>query len=161
MKYLRMLSTVVLITILAATSTFGQPRSKAPNFRLRSLDGKFVQLDSLRGKVVAVNFWATWCGPCRAEIAGFLDVYKENKSKGLEIVGISLDEEGWEVVRPFAERFKITYPVVMGTGRVVTDYGDIRAIPTTFIIDKEGNIAKRHVGYLPKPLFEKIIKELL
>ena len=90
-----------------------------------------------------------------------MDVYRENKSKGLEIIGISLDEDGWDVVKPFAQRFKITYPVVMGSAKVVTEFGQIHAIPTTFIVDKEGNIAKRHVGYLPKPLFEKLIKDLL
>ncbi|HET6274104.1 MAG TPA: TlpA disulfide reductase family protein, partial [Bacteroidota bacterium] len=107
------------------------------------------------------NFWATWCGPCRSEIPGFLDVYKQYKPKGLEIVGVSLDRGGWNEVKPFVEKYKITYPVVVGDGDLADAYGGIEAIPTTFVIDKKGNIVNKHLGYLNKAAFEKMIKDLL
>jgi peroxiredoxin len=147
--------------LLMPAIMLSQPASKAPNFSLKTADGKTIELKKLQGKVVVVNFWATWCGPCKAEIPGFLEVYQQNKSKGLEIVGISLDQSGWDVVKPFVEKAKITYPVVVGDAKLADAYGGINAIPTTFVVDKKGNIVKQHVGYLDKKAFEKIVKDLL
>jgi peroxiredoxin len=136
-------------------------KQKAPNFSLKSYDGKIVELAKLRGKVVVVNFWATWCPPCRAEIPDFIKVYDVNKSKGLEIIGIALDEDGWSKVNPFVERNKINYPIVLGTMEVVQQYGGIEGIPTTFIVDKKGNIVDHQVGMLTKEMLDQKIKVLL
>jgi cytochrome c biogenesis protein CcmG/thiol:disulfide interchange protein DsbE len=133
----------------------------APNFVLKTSDGKDIELKKLSGKVVVVNFWATWCGPCRAEIPGMLEVYDKYKKKGLEIVGISLDQSGWKVINPFVERMNITYPIVWDRGDVAMAYGGIQAIPTTFIIDRKGNVVKRHMGYLSKEAFEQVIQPYL
>ena len=146
-----------IVTVPACTQTQG----KAPNFSLKTADGKTVELAKQQGKIVVVNFWATWCGPCRAEIPGFIEMYDRYKSKGLEIIGVSLDEDGWDVVRPYVEKMKVTYPVVVGDGTLADAYGGIDAIPTTFIIDKKGNILDRHLGYLSKDAIEKMIKGLL
>jgi cytochrome c biogenesis protein CcmG/thiol:disulfide interchange protein DsbE len=154
-RVLPSLLTLILFTFAAMAQT------KAPNFNLKTADGKSFDLSKHKGKVVVVNFWATWCGPCKAEIPGFLEVYDAYKSKGLEIVGISLDQQGWRPVKPFIERYKITYPVVIGDGELAEQYGGIEAIPTTFVVDKKGNIAKRHVGYMDKKSFEALVKDLL
>lgn len=153
-----LLGIALMLMVVAFTPSLAQ---KAPNFKLKTQDGSTVELAKLKGKVVVVNFWATWCGPCRREIPGFMEVYKEYKSKGLEIVGVSLDQEGWDVVRPYLGRMPITYPVVVGDADLADAYGGIDAIPATFIVDKRGNVAKLHIGYLNKSDFEKIVKSLL
>jgi thiol-disulfide isomerase/thioredoxin len=149
--------------LFLAFAGFSSPTAakKAPNFSLSTNDGKTIELSKLKGKTVVINFWATWCGPCRAEIPGFLEVYEKYKSKGLEIVGISLDQGGWNDVSPFVKKFKISYPVVIGNDKISKQYGNIEAIPTTFIVDKNGTIVDEHVGYLKKEDFENKIKGLL
>lgn len=155
------LLTFMTIAFLVPALVIAQPTGKAPNFNLKMANGKSIELSKLKGKVVVVNFWATWCPPCKAEIPGFLDVYKQYRSKGLEIVGISLDQDGWTPVKPFIESHKITYPVVVGDGELADAYGGIDGIPTTFIIDKKGNISTRHIGYMDKASLENLIKGLL
>ncbi len=153
---------LMLAVGLVAGPAVGSAGAKpAPNFALKTAEGKTVELKQLAGKVVVVNFWATWCGPCRAEIPGMLEIYSKYKGKGLEIVGISLDQQGFSVVTPFVQRMKIDYPVVVGDGGVVAAYGNFQAIPTTFIVDRKGNIVDEHTGSMSKEQFEKIIKPLL
>lgn len=132
---------------------------RAPDFSLLDSKGRAVRLSTLRGKVVVINFWATWCGPCRAEIPGFLEVYNKYKSKGLEIIGISLDDDGWESVAPFVKRFKIDYPVVLGDRDVVLNYGGITAIPTTFVVDRKGYVVSGRMGYFSKEHFAREIEK--
>jgi thiol-disulfide isomerase/thioredoxin len=158
---MRLFLSLLFLFMFITTGTQAQKLQKAPDFTFKTVDGKDIQLSKMKGKVVLINFWATWCGPCRAEIPGFLEIYEKYKGKGLEIVGISLDEEGWRVVTPFVQRFKINYPVVIGDGKVARAYGNIEAIPASFFVDKKGNIVERHIGYLSKENLEKKIKPLL
>jgi len=138
------------------------PGSAAPEFVLQDLKGRPIQLSKLRGRVVVVNFWATWCGPCRMEIPGFVKVYEKYREKGLEIVGISINDAGLEVVRDFVAKNSINYPVALDTGQVAQRYGGITRIPTTFIIDRQGRIAKDQIlGAMPETSFEEMIKPLL
>ena len=133
----------------------------APSWALADLAGEAMTSDELRGKVVLVDFWATWCGPCRKSIPHLIDLHNEYKDQGLEVVGVSLDQKGPSVVIPFVEKYKITYPVVMGTQKVVQDFGGVRGIPTAFIISQDGKIYRKLVGLRPKEAYEKDIKALL
>jgi thiol-disulfide isomerase/thioredoxin len=156
----RLLAFGIVLFFASETLFAFQVKQKAPNFSLKTAKGTSFQLSKLKGKVVLVNFWATWCGPCREEIPGFLELYSKYKSQGLEIVGISLDENGWEDINPFVQKFKITYPIVLGNEKVAKDYGDIYGLPTSFVVDKKGFIVDKHIGYLTKELLEEKIKDL-
>jgi peroxiredoxin len=126
----------------------------APDFTLTDLNGKTIRLSDYEGKVLFLNFWATWCPPCRAEIPDFVEAYADQKANGLEILGISLDTNGKEAVAAFAEQYKINYPVVLESGRkteqLVNDYQPGQYIPATIIIDKAGRIRHKEVGAIDK-----------
>ena len=154
--------TALTLAIMALGTVPGAAASKpAPNFVLKKANGESLELKSLKGKVVVINFWATWCGPCRAEIPGMLQVYDKLKGKGLEIVGVSLDRPGFSVVSPFVEKMKIVYPVVLGDDKTVEAYGNIQAIPTTFVVDRKGNLVEEHTGSVTREQFEKLVTPYL
>lgn len=134
--------------------------AKAPAWELRDLDGKLVKSSDFDGKVVILDFWATWCAPCKAEIPGFVELQKQYGDRGLIVVGISLDEGGPAVVKRFMTQFGMNYPVVLGDVGLMKAFGGT-AIPTTLIIDRSGNIVSRHIGFAPKETFESEIKPLL
>lgn len=136
-----------------------QRSNQAPDFALPSVGGDTVRLSDFRGKVVIVDFWATWCQPCRMEIPDFIAMYDEYKDKGLVIVGVALDVP--DRVRAFAQSNGMNYPVVFGNQEVANQWGGIQGIPTTFIVDQEGNIVDRAVGYRSRAYFESKIKPLL
>jgi cytochrome c biogenesis protein CcmG/thiol:disulfide interchange protein DsbE len=158
---MKQLVALVLAFVLAGGVSFAQKSKPAPNFKLIAYDGNVVELAKLKGKVVVVNFWATWCGPCRQEIPGFMDFHTQYKEKGVVVVGVSLDQDGWEVVKPYVERTKINYPVVVDDGSLAEAYEIPNAIPATYVVDKKGNIAKSHIGFMTKSQLEGIIKPLL
>jgi len=136
-------------------------RRPAPNFTLKDSAGRPVQLSDYRGKVVLLNFWATWCGPCQIEIPWFIEFEKRHRDQGFAVLGVSMDEEGWEAVRPFAERLGINYRILLGTEIVAQQYGGVDSLPTTFLIDREGRIAATHVGLTDRKEFEDGIQVLL
>jgi len=134
---------------------------KVPAWELKDVDGKTVKSSDFDGKVVMLDFWATWCPPCKAEIPGFIELQKQYGEKGLVVIGVSLDEQGPDVVKPFMKQFGVNYPVVMGDAKIVQDFGGIEGLPTTFVIDRTGNIVASHIGYTSKEAFEKEITPLL
>jgi len=142
-------------------TTVSRQWGNAPDFTLSDLDGESLTLSEFRGKVIILNFWATWCPPCRREIPDFIDLYRSYKDKGLIILGINLDAGDIRSVKRFSEEYGINYPVVIGNDSVTQDYGGIRAIPTTFIIDKKGDIREKYIGYQSRATFEKAVKNLL
>jgi thiol-disulfide isomerase/thioredoxin len=134
--------------------------SKAPSWELRDLEGRQVKSSDFAGKVLILDFWATWCAPCRNEIPGFIELQKEYGDRGLVVVGVSLDEEGPAVIKRFMKELGINYPIVLGEVGLMQDFGGT-AIPTTVIIDRRGNIVARHVGFAAKETFENEIQPLL
>lgn len=132
----------------------------APDFRLNDINGGQVTLAQFKGKVVILDFWATWCLPCIKELPHFKTLLDRYGNKGLEIVGIALDKKE-ETVQTFVDKEKLTSTVVMGDEKVVKDYGGITGIPTTFILDREGRIIEKFIGYRNLSDFETVVKKLL
>ncbi|MDA1312203.1 MAG: TlpA disulfide reductase family protein [Acidobacteria bacterium] len=145
-------------TVQAATSELPKP---AADFTLKDAEGRDVKLSDYKGKVVLLNFWATWCGPCKIEMPWFVDFQRKYKDRGFSVIAVSLDDEGWEVVRPFTDRFELNFPVVVGSNEMADQYGGIAALPTTFIINKEGQIVISHMGLVGRGEYEEDIEGLL
>jgi peroxiredoxin len=147
-------------TVKAAVKAESE-RKPAPDFNLKDADGKAVKLSDYKGKVVLLNFWATWCGPCKIEIPWFMDFEQTYKDKNFAVLGVSLDEDGWDSVKPYIQQKKINYRVMVGTEKVAELYGDVDSLPTTFLIDREGRVAAIHVGLVSKSDYLHDINDLL
>lgn len=167
---IRLLSTLAVLILVATGCSSLKPvsaakeekeRKPAPNFELQDERGKTVRLADFKGKVVLLDFWATWCGPCTIEIPWFIEFQRRYKDKGFSVIGVSMDEGGWEVVRPFVEELKMNYPIVIGNDQTAAAFGGVDVLPTTFIIDKQGRIVATHMGLTSKNEFEETIKSLL
>jgi peroxiredoxin len=154
-------------TVRAASLKPNKDRKQAPDFTLKDANGQTVRLSDYRGKVVLLDFWATYCGPCQIEIPWFKEFERQNKDKGFAVIGVAMGDEGWDVVKPFAQHIGINYRIVMGDDSVADLYGrvigaeSVEALPTTFLIDREGRIASVHIGLSGKRDFEDGIQDLL
>ena len=135
--------------------------SPAPTWTLTDVEGKAVSSDQLKGKVIVLDFWATWCGPCRSEIPSYIELQRQYGPAGLAIVGVSLDRGGPAVVKKFIAEQKINYQIVLGDDKVAEAYGGVEAIPTTFIIDRSGTIRYRKVGAMEPEEFAAVLKPFL
>ncbi len=151
------LAVIGVVAILGATTGNAQ---MAPEFKLPDINGKTISLSDFKGKVVIVDFWATWCSPCKMEIPGFVKLQEKYKDD-LVVIGISLDQNGPQTVVPFAKDYKINYHIVYGNGETVKNYGGVSGIPTTFVIDRKGKIQRKYVGYRADSVFDRDIQELL
>src|SRR5437016_4339345 len=133
----------------------------APDFTLQSLDGKNIQLSSFRGKAVLLNFWATWCGPCKIEMPWFVELQKEYGPQGFQIVGVAMDDSSTEDITKFVREMGINYPVLLGKEEVGQSYGGVNALPTSFFIDRDGKLVAREFGLQSRSVFVDHIKEAL
>jgi cytochrome c biogenesis protein CcmG/thiol:disulfide interchange protein DsbE len=135
-------------------------RHAAPDFQLSDAGGKEIRLSELKGKVVLVNFWATWCHGCQLEIPWYIEFQKTYKERGLVVVGISMDEDGWKSVNPWIKEKKVNYPIVIGNDALGKQFG-LDSMPLTVLVDRGGKIAETHSGVVDKEDTEKKIRMLL
>ena len=162
------------VLVVAASLYFGTRKvSDPPSFGLNSgqhlpvpqvtltdLDGKKLELAGYKGEVVLVDFWATWCDPCRAEIPHFIELQNKYGSQGFRVVGISMDDSSGPV-REFYQQYKMNYPVAMGSAKLAERFGGVLGLPVSFLIGRDGRIYARHVGETDASVFENEIKQLL
>ena len=137
------------------------PKESAPDFALRDLRGRTVRLEAFRGRVVLINFWATWCPPCRAEMPELVRLQKEYEARGLQVIGVTQPPYARGVVRRLARRFKINYPIVYGTRETALAFGAGEVLPTTVVIDREGRVRAHILGILEQEEFAEQIEPLL
>ena len=133
----------------------------APDFSLESLDGKTLRLSDFRGKAVLLNFWATWCGPCKIEMPWFVDLQKQYGSQGLQIVGVAMDDGSKEDIAKFAKDMGVNYPILIGKESVGDQYGGVPALPESFLIARDGKIVDKIIGLRGKSEIEDSIKKAL
>ncbi len=157
---------ILLIALLLYLSLFTEsqvqvagvkPGSKAPEFTLKTLKGEEISLRDLRGKVVLLNFWATWCPPCKEEMPLFVEVYRKYREKGFEILAVSMDSKP-EPVEKFVREYRFPFPVLMDDGNVSTKYG-VQGLPTSFLIDRDGEVVKVRLGKYKE--IEEDLKDVL
>jgi thiol-disulfide isomerase/thioredoxin len=153
------LSLLLTAPVLRATDDFSP--APAPAWQLKDVNGQDVSFDQFKGKVVVLDFWATWCAPCRSEIPGYIALQEKYAGAGLVMVGVSLDREGPGVVKKFVIDQKINYPIVLGDEQIAGAFGGVEAIPTTFIIDRQGIVRYRKVGAMPAGEFEAVVASFL
>lgn len=170
---------LVLVVVITAMLVFGRKKSSvsantgskitegsfkgkpAPDFSLETLDGKTLKLSDLRGKAVVLNFWATWCSPCKAEMPWFVDFQKQYAGEGLQIVGVAMDDSDKKDIEKFAQQMGVNYPVVLGKESLADQYGGVEFLPTTFYIDRSGNIQDRVFGIVDRQETEASMKKVL
>ena len=150
----------VIALIFGCSNRSERTANAATDFILQDMDGKKVNLADFKGKPVLIDFWATWCPPCRDAIPAIEKLHKAYSGKGLVVLGISLDQGGWDDVKSFIAEYGITYPILKGTEEVAAQY-KVRTIPMLVIVDKEGKIYKRYLGFGDDGQLEKDIKSVL
>jgi peroxiredoxin len=142
------------------SAAFDDSRKAAPDFARDDANGAAVKLSNLRGRVVLLDFWATWCHGCKTEIPWYIEFFDKYKTRGLAVIGVSMDDGDWKVVKPFVAEKKINYPIVIGDDDLAKLYG-VEEMPVTLLIDRDGKIAASHTGVVDKAEWEAKIQSLL
>ncbi len=155
---LRTLTAALAISLITSSVSQAKP---APAFSVRTLDGKALRLSDLRKRPVILDFWATWCGPCRASMPHLNEMQARYEKQGLAVIGLSVDEQGPQRVKQFANRLGVRFTLAMANDEVLDAYGPIRSIPTTFFINRDGHIVRRVVGYIDDDTMEDFVKEIV
>jgi thiol-disulfide isomerase/thioredoxin len=160
MSILRGVVFVVILILFAPASIWGQ-KATAPQFALKDLNGRTVRLSAYRGKVVLINFWATWCPPCRAEMPDLIRLQREYATQGLQIIGITYPPQTKTEVRRFARSLKVNYPIILGTRQIRSRFSSEDILPLTVVIDRDGKVNDVISGILLPEEFDEKIKPLL
>jgi len=150
-----------LTLALFAVAPLAASARPAPSFSLKTLEGKPLKSSDLRQKPLIVDFWATWCAPCRASMPHLSSMQTRYEKQGLTVVGLSVDESGPQSVKQFANKLGVKFTLAMANDEVLDAYGPIRSIPTTFFINRKGDIVRRVVGYIDGETMEGYVKEIL
>jgi len=146
---------------VSSASAIAQAGDIAPDFALTGADGSSIRLSDYRGKVVLLNFWATWCPPCRAEIPWFVEFQRTFGNQGLAVIGISMDQDGWKVVRPYLDQQKMNYAVGIGGEWLARRFGGMESLPETLLIGRDRRIVARHAGIMSRSEYQREIQDLL
>lgn len=151
---------VTMLIVFSAATVLAQ-ESTAPQFALKDINGHTVRLRAYRGKVVMINFWATWCPPCRAEMPDLVRLQREHAEQGLQIIGITYPPETKNRVRRFARSLKVNYPIILGTRQIKARFSSEETLPLTVVIDRDGKVNNIISGILLREEFDEKIKPLL
>ena len=157
------LSMVLLSSSSGLTATIppAEARKKTPAFFLSDANGSPVRLSDYKGKVVVIDFWATWCTGCKVEIPWFMEFQDKYKSRGLATIGAAMDDEGWEKVRPYINEHPFNYPIVAGNAAALAKTFNITGLPLTILIDRKGKIVDAHAGVVDKDAWEQELRAVL
>ena len=155
------LSSVCLSLALAAQAQPPAAGAAAPGFRLFDQSGTELSLAGFRGRVVVLNFWATWCKPCRREMPALDRIAREYAPRGVAVLGVAMDERGWAAVSPFLAQFPVSYPILLGNPRIARDYGGLRTLPLTVFVRRDGRIAATHAEELTEAQLRKALEVML
>jgi cytochrome c biogenesis protein CcmG, thiol:disulfide interchange protein DsbE len=144
----------------AQTPTKAASGNAAPDFAVTTIDGKKLSLSEYRGKVVLLDFWATWCTPCREEIPHFVEMQEKYGPQGFQVIGISMDDDA-KPVREFSQKFKMNYPVAVGDDKLAQSFGGVLGLPVNLVIDRDGRIVKKYLGATEASVFDKDVADAL
>ncbi len=151
---------LIFLLLIATALVAQQTDQTAADFTLTDLSGHKLSLADHKGKVILLDFWASWCVPCQAEIPRFIEWQKKYGPQGFQVIGLSMDDDK-EAARTFTRRYRLNYPVAMGTEKLAESYGGVLGLPANFIIDRQGRIVAKHVGETDLDLIESEIKSQL
>ena len=159
-KPLRIASLALILGLAAPCVRSAAAGTPAPSFAIRTVDGKWMRMSELRGHPVVLDFWATWCAPCKSSMPHLSAIQSRYRDRGLVVLGLSMDDEDPQLVRRFADRLGITFRVAVADDHIIDAFGPVRGLPTTIFIDRHGDVVRRVTGFLDQETIEGCVREL-